>query len=263
MSTPSITIASDTCKNKFNRILIIGGRGSIGSALVQHYSQYKGSELFTLSRPNSTALKPSVHNKNKSLSSLTEFYVDYFDDQSMQQVVSNITISGKLDLIILATGFLQNETIKPEKSINDLSLKNLEYIFAVNTFLPAMMIRYFLPHLNPNIPAVFAALSARVGSISDNRLGGWYSYRASKSALNMLIKTASIELKRVNNNGIIVGLHPGTVKSQLSEPFLKNQPQHKIFSPDHSAQCLSEVINQLTQNESGKCIDWNGSEIFP
>jgi NAD(P)-dependent dehydrogenase (short-subunit alcohol dehydrogenase family) len=117
--------------------------------------------------------------------------------------------------------------------------------------------------LNKKKRSIFTALSARVGSISDNQLGGWYSYRASKSALNMILKNAAIETNRSNKKAIIVGLHPGTVESNLSDPFKKNVPEGKLFTPDYSAQKLLAVLSSLTIEQSGKCFAWDGKEIFP
>ena len=110
---------------------------------------------------------------------------------------------------------------------------------------------------------MFAALSAPVGSIADNRLGGWHAYRASKAALNQIIRTCSIELARKRREALIVGLHPGTVETALSEPFRGNVPDKKLFTPDYSAGCLLEVINALTPAQSGRCFDWQGEEIAP
>ena len=124
-----------------------------------------------------------------------------------------------------------------------------------------MCAKYFLPLLDKNSPNVFAALSARVGSITDNRLGGWHAYRASKAALNMLIKNISIENRLANKNNITVGLHPGTVDSNLSAPFQKNVAANKLFTPAQAASYLLEVISNLTATDSGTCIAWDGKTI--
>ena len=129
----------------------------------------------------------------------------------------------KFDLIFVATGFLHNnDDIFPEKSIKDLSEEKLKKVFHINTIGPALIGKHFIPYLAKTNKSVFAFLSAKVGSISDNKIGGWYSYRSSKTALNQIIKNFSIEIKRSNQNAIFVGLQPGTVKSNLSKPFQKN-----------------------------------------
>ena len=133
----------------------------------------------------------------------------------------------------------------------------------VNTIGPTLVGKYFIPFLRKDARSVFAFLSARVGSISDNKLGGWYSYRASKTALNQIIKNFSIEVKRSNINAIFVGLQPGTVKSYLSKPFEKNVKADKLFTPDYSAEKLLDVISNLTNENSGKVYAWDGEEIGP
>ena len=133
----------------------------------------------------------------------------------------------------------------------------------VNTIGPTLVGKYFIPFLRKDARSVFAFLSARVGSISDNKLGGWYSYRASKTALNQIIKNFSIEVKRSNANAIFVGLQPGTVKSYLSKPFEKNVKADKLFTPDYSAEKLLDVISNLTNENSGKVYAWDGEEIGP
>ena len=150
-----------------------------------------------------------------------------------------------------------------EKSIRDIKIENFIKIFSVNTFGPALIGKYFLPLMTKNKKSVIAFLSARVGSISDNKLGGWYSYRASKSALNQIIKNFSIEAKRTNPSGIIIGLQPGTVKSKLSEPFQKNVKKGKLLFPKDSVKSLIRVVESVMQNDSGKIFDWKGEEIAP
>lgn len=136
-------------------------------------------------------------------------------------------------------------------------------LFQANTIFPALMAKHFLPLLPHDRRAVFAALSARVGSISDNHLGGWYSYRASKSALNMIIHTAEIETRRRCPDAIVVGLHPGTVDSALSDPFQAGVPEGKLFTPQYSVSCLLGVIDGLQPGDSGGCFDWQGKRIEP
>jgi len=136
-------------------------------------------------------------------------------------------------------------------------------VLMINTVGPALIGKYFIPFLNKDNKNVFAFLSARVGSISDNKLGGWYSYRASKTALNQIVKNFSIEIKRSNPNSVFIGLQPGTVKSNLSKPFEKNVNNENLFTPDYSATKLLEVIDTVTSDDSGKLYAWNGEEIQP
>ena len=136
-------------------------------------------------------------------------------------------------------------------------------LFAVNTIGPALAAKHFLPKLKRGERAIFAALSARVGSISDNRLGGWYAYRASKAALNMIVRTAAIETARRAPQAIIVGLHPGTVDSRLSKPFQGNASARTIFEPASAASQLLGVLEGLRPEDSGKCFAYDGQEVLP
>lgn len=149
----------------------------------------------------------------------------------------------------------------PEKTWRDLSAQNMAEIYAANTIAPALIAKHFLPLLPREGRSVFAVLSARVGSISDNRLGGWYSYRASKAALNQIIKTTSIELARTRPEAICLGLHPGTVDTELSKPFQANVKDGKLFTPQISANHLLNVIGNASTNQSGTVLAWDGTQV--
>jgi NAD(P)-dependent dehydrogenase (short-subunit alcohol dehydrogenase family) len=163
--------------------------------------------------------------------------------------------------VINATGFLHNESIMPERSLRDLSLEKFQQNFLINTIGPALVAKYFTPKLRQDKPSVFASLSARVGSIGDNKLGGWYSYRSSKAAHNMMIKNVSIEVSRRNKQAAIIGLHPGTVDSNLSKLFQKRVAKENLFSPDYSAKKLIQVIESVSSQDSGKILAWDGGNI--
>ncbi|MDT8439602.1 MAG: SDR family oxidoreductase [Wenzhouxiangellaceae bacterium] len=167
----------------------------------------------------------------------------------------------RLNLVINAAGVLHGERFAPEKRLEDLDPDALRQVFAVNTFGPALLLKALRPQLARDGKCVFAAISARVGSIGDNRLGGWYAYRASKAALNQLLKTASIELARRNRNAIVAALHPGTTDTGLSQPFQANVPAHKLFSVEKTAGLLLEVIDGLKSDDSGGFFAWDGSTI--
>ncbi|MGE8370299.1 MAG: SDR family NAD(P)-dependent oxidoreductase, partial [Pseudomonas putida] len=149
---------------------------------------------------------------------------------------------------------------KAEKSLAQLDLTSLQASFVTNAFAPILLLKHLMPLLRKG-PATFAALSARVGSISDNRLGGWYSYRASKAALNQLLHTASIELKRLNPNATVLALHPGTTDTELSRPFQGNVPEGKLFEPAFAARCVIEQVGRLGPSESGSFWGWDGERI--
>ena len=183
--------------------------------------------------------------------------LDLLDEAS---IAAAAALCGRdLTLVIDATGFLHDAEFQPEKSLRQLDPVNLARSFALNATGPALLMKHFLPLLARDERAVFATLSARVGSISDNRIGGWYAYRASKAALNQLVRTAAIELGRTRPHAICVALHPGTVDTGLSGPFAKSGLD--VQTPDAAAARLLAVIAGLTQERSGTLIDQNGLMI--
>ena len=183
------------------------------------------------------------------------------DEASVLNAAS--AIKDPLDMIIVATGLLHDGEMQPEKTWRQFSLEDADKIFRVNTFGPMLIAKHFLAKLNSDHKSVFAALSAKVGSISDNELGGWYTYRASKAALNQYIKCSAIEVGRKNKNAICVGLHPGTVATDLSAPFQANVQPGKLFDKDKAATQLLSVFNDLEFLHSGNLVSWDGSIITP
>ena len=151
----------------------------------------------------------------------------------------------------------------PEKSLKDVKAEQLAHIYYVNAIFPTLVAKHFLSKFPPKKTCFMGFLSARVGSVSDNRLGGWYAYRASKSALNMLIKNIAIEHGRFHPEHVVVGLHPGTVDSFLSKPFYGNIPKEKLFSPDVAANQLLTVLSNIDPHDSGKCFAWDAKVIQP
>lgn len=188
--------------------------------------------------------------------------IKYDQEASIQQAIKEAEIK-QLDKIFSTIGILHTKTIKPEKSLKNINLQSMLEIMRVNAISQALIAKNFIPYLNKNQKSIFVLFSARVGSISDNKIGGWYSYRASKAALNMLVKTLAIELKRINKKAIIISFHPGTVDSNLSKPFQKNIAPEKIFSPKFAIDCLFKLIENLDYDDSGKFFDWKGEEIKP
>lgn len=231
------------------KIAIIGSSGAIGSAFLKHlHAKYPEAEIHTFSRKNNI-------NKHHHI-------IDYDDEKTIESAAHEAYQNIPFDLVIVATGILHNGAdLQPEKSLRDLSAEKFQTIFNANTILPALAAKNFLPLLHKDKRSVFAALSARVGSISDNHIGGWYAYRASKAALNMVIKNASIEMVRRYKQAIIVGLHPGTVDSSLSKPFQSHVKEVKLFTPDFAAEKLISVLEGLSPDDSGKCFGWDGQEI--
>jgi NAD(P)-dependent dehydrogenase (short-subunit alcohol dehydrogenase family) len=226
-------------------ITILGASGAIGSAFTKLLSEkYPNASMFAFSRNGQNS-------------------IDYSKEDSIAEAAKLAAKEKPLDLIIVANGILHDGELMPEKSLRDLSAEKFQRIFEVNTITPALIAKYFLPTLSKEKLSIFTALSARVGSISDNQLGGWYSYRASKVALNMVIKNAAIEVGRCNKQAIIVGLHPSTVDSDLSKPFQGNVVDGKLFTPEYSAEKLLKVLENLSPEQTGKCFAWDGKEVLP
>jgi NAD(P)-dependent dehydrogenase (short-subunit alcohol dehydrogenase family) len=189
--------------------------------------------------------------------------IDITDPQTIAAAARQMQNAGiRPGLVLNVAGLLHDgESLAPEKRLEDLELESLQRVFAVNTLGPALCLRHFLPLMSRDGKAVFAALSARVGSIGDNRLGGWYAYRSSKAALNQLLRTASIEARRRFANVIIAALHPGTTDTGLSAPFQANVPNGKLFTPEFVAGRLLHVVDGLGSDDSGGFFGWDGQPI--
>jgi len=236
------------------KVAVIGASGGIGRAFVEQLNaQDNVSEIYAFSRTE------THFNHDK----ITSHAIDIVSESSIEKAVSKLDENLLFDVIIVAAGLLHDDEIFPEKSIKDISFDNFQRVFEVNSFGPMLVAKHFLPRLVKDSKGVFACLSARVSSISDNGLGGWHAYRASKAALNMLIKNAAIETSRRYKHSCIIGLHPGTVDTDLSEPFQKNVAENKLFTPEYSSECLLKVINNVTPDQSGTLIAWDGKEISP
>ena len=235
------------------RAVIFGATGGIGAALVAQLER-SGSygTIFAGARKLPSVKRPET----------VPFCFDLTDEPSIAQAASTIGEFGRIDLVIVATGMLHRPNrLMPEKSWRSIDGRTMAELFAVNTVGPALVAKHFLPLMRCDGRCVFAVLSARVGSIADNRLGGWHSYRASKAALNMLVRNFAIELTSRNVHGIAVAIHPGTVDSALSKPFQSGVPQGRLFTPDQSATYILSVLDQLSVSSSGGLFAWNGERI--
>lgn len=189
--------------------------------------------------------------------------VDLADEASIARAAAQVAEGPAPTRVIVATGMLHADGLGPEKSLKELDPEWLLRQFKINAIGPALVLKHFLPLLPRTGEPVVALLSARIGSISDNRLGGWYGYRASKAALNQLIRTAAIELKRTHDRAILVGLHPGTVDTALSRPFRGSVAPGQLFTPDRAAMQLLDVIDALKPKDSGQVFAWDGEAIAP
>ncbi len=233
-------------------IVVAGAGGGIGSEFVRQLSSSrKIGRVFALYRQP----PPSVEAGTENLS------CDLTDEDSIRRAAKTVAAHGPVDAAIVATGLLHDDTIQPEKSLASINADSMLGVFRINTVGPVLLAKHFLPLLRRDAKTLFAALSARVGSISDNRLGGWSSYRASKAALNMLLRTAAIEHKRRWPESIVVGLHPGTVDTPLSSPFQRRVPEGRLFTPAYSVERLLDVLDNLGPADSGGFFAWDGQPI--
>ncbi|MBA4228281.1 MAG: C-factor [Hyphomonas sp.] len=233
--------------------VVFGSSGGIGRALTENLVQSGAwPRVFAVSRSSA------------GLDGATPLKADFLDEAALEAAAQAIGADGPVTLCIVASGLLSDAAgLQPEKSYRQQSAAAFERVFAANTIAPALIAKHMLPLMPKKERSVFAALSARVGSISDNGLGGWHAYRASKAALNMLIRNYALEQARRAPGNICVGLHPGTVDTGLSRPFQSGVAEGKLFTPAQSAAYLLGVIGGLTQEHSGKCFDWSGKEILP
>ena len=231
------------------RIAIIGASGGLGKAFVDEYLLNQDIEkIYAFSRSGTNFDDEKIEN----------LFIDVEDENSIEKAAN--LIDGYIDELIIASGILHDGDLQPEKALKDLNSANFHKIFAVNTIGPAIVAKFFIDKFDRKERGVFAVMSARVGSIGDNYLGGWYAYRASKAALNMLLKNISIEAKRKFPELIVAGLHPGTVDSQLSKPFQKNVSK-KIFTANESAGKLIKMLESLDPSDSGNVFDYDGIKI--
>ena len=219
------------------RALVFGASGGIGQAFSRFLEDKLGSE--------------NVVKISRSF--------DGFEISDEEKILKfSESIEGSFNLIINATGVLQTTEEGPEKTINVVKQKSMIDMMTINAIGPALLLKNFSKKLDKTKFSVFVNLSARVGSITDNRLGGWISYRSSKAALNQIIKTSSIEINRRNKNAICVGLHPGTVKTRFTEKF---QNTTETISPDESVEMMMKVVENLSVDDNGYCFAYDGKVI--
>ena len=217
--------------------VVIGARGGIGAALRDALAQRLGAgNVVALGRPG----------------------LDLTEEASIARAAAALP-AERLRLVVVASGLLHGPGVQPEKSLRALDPEALARSFQVNAIGPALLMKHLLPRMPREGRSVFAALSARVGSIGDNRLGGWYGYRASKAALNQMLRTAAVEWARTHPEGILVALHPGTVATGLSAPFTR--PGQALLAPAKAAAHLLAVLDGLTPADTGGFFDWRGDPV--
>jgi NAD(P)-dependent dehydrogenase (short-subunit alcohol dehydrogenase family) len=221
------------------KALVIGAGGAIGAAFVELLrADPRSPHVVALGRHSDPP-------------------IDYGREETVAAAAEGLRAQAPFHAVIVATGVLHTAAAQPEKRLADLQLSSVEEVFRLNTFGPALVLRHFAPLLDRQ-RSVMALLSAKVGSIGDNRLGGWYSYRASKAALNMLVKTASIELRRTHPGAVLVALHPGTVRSALSRPFRGDEIGCEAAQ---AAAQMWRVLTSLEPADSGSFVAYDGQRL--
>ncbi|KMO16882.1 SDR family NAD(P)-dependent oxidoreductase [Methylobacterium platani] len=232
--------------------VVVGASGGVGRALVAALAAEGAyGTVFALSR--ASAPQPEA---------VRTVPVDVTDETSVAAAMGEVGEAGPVGLVIVASGVLHGPGIAPEKALRTLDPAAMAEVFAVNAIGPALVAKHALPLMPRKGRCVFAALSARVGSIGDNRLGGWYAYRASKAALNQILRTLAVETARTHPELIVAGLHPGTVQTGLSRPF-RPDPGPGLFAPEESAAHLLRVLAGLGPGDSGRVFAWDGQPVPP
>ncbi|WP_421712362.1 SDR family NAD(P)-dependent oxidoreductase [Alteromonas abrolhosensis] len=237
-----------------NNVLIVGASGGIASALIEQYCN-EGAQVFAVSRAPAADVLQSENVSYHQLAEQNDKSISNFVKQLAKQDVT-------LTTVVITTGFLHRDSdgIHPEKRLEDVSEHALAAYFETNSIIPALWLKH-LVNIMSKEGSTLVCLSARVGSISDNGLGGWYGYRASKAALNMLVKTASVEYKRRLKDVMLVCYHPGTVDTDLSKPFQKNVAAKKLFTAAFTAKQLIHHLSVLNRDQACHFIDWNGEVV--
>jgi len=242
--------------------LVIGASQGIGLGFVHHLLQKSDIKtIYATYRSIDTAI---------GLLALAEQHptrvrciaVDVTQEAQIESCCEQIQATGnQIHWVINCVGILHEQELQPEKGLRQLNAEQLTWYFQVNSIGAALWAKHLLPLLKHEDRSIFATLSAKIGSIGDNRLGGWYGYRASKAALNMFMHTAAIEYRRRSPQTIVVTLHPGTTDTKLSKPFQQNVPPEKLFSVDRTVTQLSAVLDGLSKDNSGQFFSWDGSQL--
>lgn len=232
--------------------LVTGASSAIAYALLQRLSEQTDYRLHALSRQPAPADLPA---------SVVWHQTDY-SDAAMTALCRQLSDEGlPLERLVIANGLLHADQLQPERALREIARENMARVFAVNTFLPMQVLSALAPLLRRGREPRIAVLSARVGSIGDNQLGGWYSYRGSKAALNMMLRSAAIEFRRLNPKAKLIAFHPGTTDSPLSRPFQARVAPEKLFTPDFVADRLWKILESAVPDGDLSYLDWAGEPI--
>ncbi|BAB73377.1 SDR family NAD(P)-dependent oxidoreductase [Anabaena sp. FACHB-709] len=243
-------------------VLIVGASQGIGLGFVKKLLQDdRIAKIYATYRQKDSAFE-LITLENAYSQRLTCLSLDITDELQIAEILQQINIeTNRLHLVINCVGILHEGDFQPEKSLRQLNSENLLRYFQINSIGAVLLAKHLLPFFRHNEPSVFASISAKLGSIGDNQLGGWYGYRASKAALNMFMRTVAVEYGRSCPKTTVVTLHPGTTDTRLSRPFQKNVAAEKLFSIERTVDQLLAVIAHLREGDSGKFFSWDGSQL--
>ena len=242
--------------------LILGASQGIGLGFVKKLLQLDsiGKIYATYRRQESASELVALESEHPD--KICCLKMEIADELQISECVARIQAeTDKLHLVVNCVGILHQGTLQPEKSLKHLNQEHLLRYFQINSIGAVLLAKYLLPLFRHSDRSILATISAKIGSIGDNRLGGWYGYRASKAALNMFMRTVAIEYRRTSPKTIVVMLHPGTTNTRLSQPFQKNVPPEKLFSVERTVNQLLAVVEELDQDDSGEFFSWDGSRL--
>jgi len=244
------------------QVLVTGASSGIGLAVVRALLDDPGVAcVFAVARGAATSAALAALGATHG-TRLVPIVADLTCATELEAMARSVAArTDALHLVFNAAGVLHAPGLRPEKSLASLRAEALARVFALNAFAPVLLVQALLPLLRHRAPIVLASLSARVGSIGDNQLGGWYAYRASKAAQNQLFRTLAIELRRTHPNACCVLLHPGTVNTPLSQPFQGGVPAERLFTPELAARQLLAIVARLTPADSGRFLAWDGTQV--
>ena len=239
--------------------LILGASGGLGAALV---AQFLADPTITNVFAVSSQVRPDFSAMPEDLKSKLVWITCTYNEVSMAQAADQLTpYQGQFSRVCVCHGLLHSDTLWPEKRLEDINADALHEVFQSNTVVPTLWLKLLFKVLKGSTPCVVATLSARVGSIGDNRMGGWHAYRASKAALNMVLKNMAIEYARRAKNVKLMAFHPGTTDTGLSKPFQASVPSGKLFTPEFVASQLSNIMSDVEPDGLLSYVDWNGQTI--
>lgn len=242
--------------------LIVGASQGIGLGFVKKLLQDERiSKIYATYRQPESALE-LINLASEHSERLICLSLNITEESQIAEAIQQIhTQVNQLHLVVNCVGLLYEGNLQPEKSLRQINSENLLRYFQINSIGSVLLAKHLLPLFKHGERSVFASISAKIGSISDNQLGGWYGYRASKAALNMFMRTAAIEYGRSSPKTLVVTLHPGTTDTRLSRPFQKNVPAENLFSVERTVTQLLSVIEQLQEGDSGQFFSWDGSRL--